>query len=524
MIRNAVETARLVVVSRDSAVLRPLWSLGESNSWQLEIAASPWEAMDKVQSGATLDLILLDLLHEDSDGSHILRWLRRLRPALPIILIGHPGDVGKKQESIRLGVCDYLTRPIDDRQLEMAIQRNLSAASEATETDITSDGVELVSNDTFFISTSPIMRKLRAQAALLAEANVPVLILGEGGSGRETTARLIHRLSVRSGFEFAKVNCASLPGDLLEGELFGYERISTTSQAQIKQGKLERCAKGTILLDEITEMPLGLQSTLLRVLQDKRFVRPGNSALIDVDVRVLATTARNVERALSENRLREDLYLHLSAYTIYVPPLRERKEELPFLSRHLMHRLAKQYGLTPRDFPPGMMEAWQTYNWPGNWRELEHFVKRHLMVGDGELEFDHNLFDPQGAARNAGLATLRSVNQMPPPPNQAGAGISGSKSLRSLVQSVKSEAERNAIAAALEKTGWNRKAAARLLNVSYRTVLYKIVQYRITASDPAPLPRANGYRSEEAGVLDDRWKEPANQGSLPLRQRGQESL
>ena len=146
------------------------------------------------------------------------------------------------------------------------------------------------------------------------------------------------------------------------------------------------------------------------------------------------------------------------------------------------------------------------------------------MVGDGELEFDQHLFDPQGAARNAGLARLRSVNQMPPPPNQAGAGISGSKSLRSLVQSVKSEAERNAIAAALEKTGWNRKAAARLLNVSYRTVLYKIVQYRITASDPAPLPRANGYRSEEAGVLDDRWKEPANQGSLPLRQRGQESL
>ena len=165
MIKNAVETARLVVVSRDSAVLRPLWSLGESNDWQLEIAASPWEAMDKIQSGATIDLILLDLLHEDGDGSHILRWLRRLRPALPIILVGHPGDVGKKHESIRLGVRDYLTRPLDDRQLEMAIQRNLSAAPEATEIDITSDDVEPVGDDTFFIGTSPIMRKLRVSRA-----------------------------------------------------------------------------------------------------------------------------------------------------------------------------------------------------------------------------------------------------------------------------------------------------------------------------------------------------------------------
>lgn len=524
MIRNAVETARLVVVSRDSAILRPLWSMGESNCWQLEIASSPWEAMDKVQSGTSLDLILLDLLHEDGDGSHILRWLRRLRPALPIILIGHPGDVGKKQESLRLGVRDYLTRPLDDHQLEMAIQRNLSVASEAADTDIASDDIEPVSGDTFFIGTSPIMRKLRAQAALLAEANVPVLILGERGSGRETTARLIHRLSVRSGFDFAKVNCASLPEELLERELFGRERISTNSEVQIRPGKLERCAKGTILLEEITEMPLGLQSKLLQVLQEKRFVRPGNSALINVDVRVLATTARNVERALSENRLREDLYLHLGAYTIYVPPLRDRKEELPFLSHHLMHRLAKQYGLMPRDFPPGMIEAWQMHNWPGNLRELEHFVKRYLMVGDEELESGQNLFDPQGAARYAGLARPQGVNQLAPASDQTRAGASGSKSLRSLVQSVKSEAERNAIAAALEKTGWNRKAAARLLNISYRTVLYKIVQYRITASDHVPLPRVNGYRSEEAGVFDMKRKEIASEGTLPFRPRRQESL
>jgi DNA-binding NtrC family response regulator len=480
--------------------------------------------MDKVQSGVTLDMILLDLPHGDEGGLHILRWLRRLRPALSIVLIGHPDDDGKKQESIRMGVRDYLVRPLDDRQLEMAIQRNLSAVCAEAEPDITSEDVEPVSDHTFFIGISPIMRKLRAQAALLAEANVPVLILGESGSGRQTTARLIHSLSVRSGFEFAKVNCAALPADLLEKELFGYERISATLPSRTKYGKLELCAKGTILLDEITEMPLSLQSNLLQVLQNKRFIRPGTSAFIEVDVWVLATSPMNVERAISENRLREDLYRQLSAYTIYVPPLRERKEELPFLSSHFMHRLAKHYGLTPREFSPAMIETWQTYNWPGNLRELEHFVKRYLMVGDNELVFDHNLSDSQGEARHSPSVRPQGANQLAPSPSQSRAGITGSKSLRSLVQSVKSEAEKNAIAAALERTGWNRKAAARLLNVSYRTVLYKIDQYRISASDSPMFPRANGSRNGQTGVRDDGRTESASPGSKPLQHRRLESL
>jgi two-component system, NtrC family, response regulator AtoC len=495
--RNAIEIARLLVVSSDSAVLRPLWSMRESNCWQLEVAANAWEAMDEVQSGATLDLLLLDLPQGGAEALHILHRVRRLRPALPIILIGHPGDVDRKQESIRMGARDYLTRPLDDHQLEMVIQRNLSMVCEATETDITSEDVEPVSNGTFFIGISPIMRKLRAQAALLAEVDVPVLILGENGSGKETAARLVHRLSVRSGFEFAKVDCAALPGDLLERELFGYERISATVPTRSKPGKLELCAKGTILLDEITEMPLSLQSKLLHVLQNKRFIRPGTPAFIEVDVRILATSPANIERAISENRLRRDLYQHLGAYTINVPPLRERKEELPFLSRHFMHRLAKHYGLSPRDFSAAIIDAWQAYNWPGNLRELEHLVKRYLMVGDKELAFEKSRSDSEGDAEDAALARPRTVKQQAPSPSHSRPG--GFKSLRSLVQSVKSEAERNAIAVALEKTGWNRKAAARLLNVSYRTVLYKIEQYDITSSNSLLFPRGDGLGSKETG-------------------------
>jgi two-component system response regulator AtoC len=521
--RTAAEISSLLVVSSDSVVLRSISLMGASNSWEFETAFNAWEAMERVQAGATPDLLVLDLPQGDSDGLHILRWMRRLRPTLPIILIGHPGDAGKEEESMRMGARDYLTRPIEDRKLELVIQRTLSSASEFAEVDITSDDVEAVGDDNYFIGCSSVMRRVRAQAALLAESNVPILILGEKGSGKETTARLIHKLSVRSGFEFAKVNCAALPEDLLERELFGYERRSANDPTRTKPGKLEFCAKGTILLEEITEMPLALQLNLLQVLKNKSFVRPGASAFIEADVRILASSGVRVQRAVSETRLREDLYHHLSAYTIHLPPLRERKEELPFLSRHFMHRLAKHYGLTPRDFSADINEAWRGYNWPGNLRELEHFVKRYLMVGDKELTFEKNGSDQKHEAHKMDLTKGQGVNQLTAMPNKTLSGAAGSESLRSLVQSVKSEAERNAITLALEKTGWNRKAAARLLNVSYRTVLYKIEQYQMHSSDSSAFQRPNGRRSDGGGTSVER-REPASVEVQPLHNRRREPL
>jgi two-component system, NtrC family, response regulator AtoC len=491
---KVIDTARLLFVSRDAVFVRTLWSMGESSSWQLEIVVNVWEAMERVQAGATPDLLLLDLPQGDTDGLHILRWLRRLRPALPIILIGHPGDVRKRQEVMRLGARDYLVRPLDNRLLAMTIRSHLPSVCEANEADITSEDVELINDDTIFIGISPIMRKLRSQAALLAEADGPVLILGEGGSGKETTARLLHKLSLRSGFGFTKVNCSALPGDLLERELFGYEWDGTTAPVQIKTGKLELNLKGTILLDEITEMPMGVQANLMRVLQNKRFMRPGTSAAVEVDIRVLASSTSNVERAVSEKRFREDLYYLLSTYTIHVPPLRERKEELRILSRHFMHKLAEQYGLSARDFSPAMIEACQAYSWPGNLRELEIFVKRYLMTGDKEQAFEKGRADLDGMARSGALTSPRSENRPQPSVIQSRVGATGRDSLRSLVQNVKLEAERNAIAAALEKTGWNRKDAARQLKISYRTLLYKIEQYQLRSTDTAVFPGRNGLK------------------------------
>jgi two-component system, NtrC family, response regulator AtoC len=486
---NAIEAVRLLVVSKEPTVVRSLWSIGEANSWQLETVGSGWEALESVQAGVTPDLLLLDLPRGDADSLHILRWLRRLRPHLPILLLCYPDDAGQKNEALRLGAQDYLVRPVDDERLETVIRGQLSSSIDHVEMELASEDIEQVSEDAFFVGASPIMRKLRAQAELLAQANVPVLILGESGSGKDTAARLIHKLSVRSGFKFLKVNCSALSGEVIESELFGYERSDSTGAVRSKPGKLELCEKGTVLLDEIAEMPTSVQSKLLQVLQNKQFFRPGSGAAVDVDVRILATTSADIERALSEKKLREDLYYRLSAFTVQAPPLRQRKEELPLLLRHFMHHLAKHYGLPPRTFSPAVLDACQSYSWPGNLRELEEFVKRYLMMGDKELVFAAPSEHGNGKTNGNGHHNLgnkpesgRRASDIVEDEERA----SDLNSLKSLVQSVKCEAERNAIATALEKTGWNRKAAARLLRVSYRTLLYKIEQYHMSSAETHP--------------------------------------
>ncbi len=498
MIENAIEAVRLLVVSKEPTVVRSLWSIGEANSWQLETVGSGWEAMEFVQAGVTPDLLLLDLPRGDEDSLHILRWLRRLRPNLPIILLCYPDDAGRKNEAIRLGAQDYLIRPVEDERLESVIRGQLSSQPNGIEMELASEDIEQVSEDAFFVGASPIMRKLRAQAELLAQANVPVLILGENGSGKDTAARLIHKLSVRSGFKFLKVNCAALPGDLLETELFGYERNDSAGSMRSKPGKLELCEKGTVLLDEITEMPTSVQSKLLQVLQNKMFFRPGSGARVEVDVRILASTSADIERALSEKKLREDLYYRLSAFTVQAPPLRQRKDEIPILLRHFMHHLAKHYGLPPRTFSPAVLEACHAYSWPGNLRELEEFVKRYLVMGDKELIFATAKSEPKPANGKPGNGhTMETSESAREAINDDGNGERSAtpNSLKSLVQSVRFEAERTAIATALEKTGWNRKAAARLLKVSYRTLLYKIEQYHMSSSEayPTTFP-GNGFR------------------------------
>jgi two-component system response regulator AtoC len=399
-------------------------------------------------------------------------------------------NIRQMVDAIRSGAQDYLTVPVEELELASLIERYTSQAGSGDSPPATE--VEELTGDLFFVAASTLMRKLRAQAELLADIDVPVLMVGESGTGKEVAARLIHKLSSRAHRRFLKVNCAALPGDLLESELFGYERGAFTGAIRTKQGKFELCDKGTILLDEIAEMPSALQAKLLQVLQDKEFFRLGGEKTIVIDVRILAATNVDIDRAIAERKLREDLYYRLSTFTIQVPPLRERKEEIPVLLRHFMNQLAERYSLPAPGFSSSLLQACVQYPWPGNVRELENFVKRYLVMQDESAALKE--LRPK-LGRSVREETLAAPSEPPPATLSidSEAVDNDAPSLKSLVRSLKDETEISAITRALEKTNWNRKLAARNLNISYRGLLYKIQQYGLTPPKSQLTPAVSAY-------------------------------
>lgn len=485
------EEVRLLVVSRESSLLRLLWSLEEASPWHLSTAANGWDAMERLQSEAAPHLLVLDISRGDVDSLHFLRWVRRLNRDLPVVLLCHPEEAAQAKEEMRKGAGEILIRPFETKQLEFVIRRQFAPAAEAEDNMVStvSKDIEPLGDDIFFVGASLIMQKLRAQAALMAKTDVPVLILGERGAGKFTVASLIHNLSVRSGFKLRRINCAQMPESVLEGELFGGDATRGGS------GKVAAGEKGTIFLDEITALPASLQAKLVQILQNDEL---RGAAAISAPLRIVAASSLNLERALAEKWLREDLYYRLSAFTVHVPPLRQRKDEIATLLRYLMHKLAKHYSLPPRTLSAEVLEACQRYSWPGNLKELETFAKRYLLAGDPELSLGENRFGLGDNGRQASIAVTvatapwdaKELGQDELGRSESVKPQSQPESLKSLIQGIKSEAEQNAIGAALRRTGWNRKAAARLLRVSYRTLLYKIEQYHMRAPDSylAPLP------------------------------------
>ncbi len=481
---NQVSTARLLVISRDSEILRGVWRAAESNPWQLIIASSPWDGMEKLRSDLAVDVLLIDLPSDD-DGFRCLDWLRRLRPALPILLIDRAQQADMKLHSIRVESGDYLVAPLTAHQLKVAVECCLCSTRGGLEMNMDSNNVERSENGCLFIGASPKMHRLSAQLASVAEDDRPVVISGEPGSGKEMIARLLHQLSARCGFAFAKVDCAALSGELLEREIFGCQPPQGQAYTRAVLGKLELCANGTLFLDEIVEMPQQLQSRLADAIKSGRFIRPGSSEVIEIDVRVVAASSLSIDRAVSEHRIVPELFRQLGAREIRVPPLRERKEELLLLAGHFMHQLSRQFGLAAREFTVAMEEAWQSYQWPGNIRELKQEVKRYLIACETAGAAKKTAPDHRYEAIQSVQAEPSSANPPIAPARQNITDIGGYKSLRSMIRSVREEAERVAIASALEKTGWNRKAAARLLKVSYRSILYKIEQYQMNVPDGA---------------------------------------
>ena len=334
--------------------------------------------------------------------------------------------------------------------------------------------IERIGEELYFVAGSQATRRLRTQAELLSQTDVPVLITGEVGSGRATVARLIHSLSLRSTFPFMTVDCGALTDDLLEGELFGSEHRGVSVQPEVTPGKFEQCARGTVLLEDFDAMSIAVQQRLLNLLQTRELVRCGGRTRIHVDVRIMAATDGKLEAAAGEKDADQELYHRLSVFQLHVPPLRERREEIPLLLGHFMNRLTRHYGVPAPRISSTMLAACQHHSWPGNLRELENFVKRFLAVGDEYAALEELYLHP-----NADGPKWRANGNGAEPAGANGAATEGKTPLKVLVRNAKGEAERTAIAQALDQTHWNRKAAARLLNISYRGLLYKIDEYRL---------------------------------------------
>ena len=343
--------------------------------------------------------------------------------------------------------------------------------------------IEKIGDDLYFVTATPATRRLRTQVELLSQTDVPVLITGEAGSGKATVARVIHSLSLRSSFPFVKVDCGALTPDLLGNDLFGAEYVGVGGRAESVAGKFEQSARGTVLLEEFDATNGAVQARILKLLERRELVRCGGQTAIRVDVRIFAAMERGLEAALAQTGAVHELYHRLSVCQLQVPPLRERQEEIPLLLGHFMNRLTRHYGVQAPHFSSRLLEACQHHAWPGNLRELENFVKRFLALGDEQAALDElnshasmEIVHGQEAGTGNGLGY-----------GKGGAQTADEKSsLKLLLRNVKGEAERHAIAQALDETHWNRKAASRLLNISYRGLLYKIQEYHL-------VPPGNGF-------------------------------
>jgi transcriptional regulator with PAS, ATPase and Fis domain len=353
-------------------------------------------------------------------------------------------------------------RPLDDHAIS-AKEFQVEGTGDKTMREEDAVIREQVGEGLCFLAANPAMKKIRKQVLRIASVNVPVLISGESGVGKEVVARMIHMHCTERSGPFVKVNCAALPADLLESELFGYEQGAFTGAVRPKPGKFELANHGTIFLDEIAEMSTHLQSKLLHILQDGQFSRLGSRRITQVDVRVLAATNVDVQEAIRVGRFREDLFYRLNVVPCHLPPLRERAEEIPMLFDLFLERYRKEYGKDTPNPSMYLMETVMRHPWMGNVRELENFVKRYVIVGDEQESLQELVKEVTSARPVSQLGTIDHGNV---PQN-----------LKSLVRGLKDEAEAKAIAEALRQTNWRRKEAARILGISYKALLYKMRQF-----------------------------------------------
>ena len=459
----AARRHRALVVDDAEGIRSFVASLLELRGYDVDTAEDGRRALALLEGGAAPDVILLDVMMPGMDGLETLRRIRELDDAVPVVMLSVVGKARSIVSAMEAGADDYLNKPFEDGDLLATLDKVLERRALVGERDALA--AEGAPTGDAVVWASDAMRAVRTTLEQVADTDVTILIQGESGVGKEIVARTAHELSPRVGGPFVKVNCAALPAELLESELFGYEKGAFTGAAGRKHGKFEVAHRGAIFLDEIGEMSAPLQAKLLQVLQDGEFTRLGGNREVKVDVRVLAATNRRLVEMVAAGDFREDLYFRLNVVGVEIPPLRERREEIPLLVDTFLRRFSARYAKPVQPLSDELQGEIDRYSFPGNVRELENLIKRRVVLGR-EDSILAELREDRAHGRRGGAALRELIDGL--------AETAGDVPLREVGRRVAQEAEREAIDRVLQHTQWNRKAAARLLGVSYKTLLHKI--------------------------------------------------
>ncbi len=412
--------------------------------YSVEVTDNGEDAIRRFEAGR-YSMVISDMKMPGADGLEVLREIKRSSPFTPVLLITAFGTVEKAVEAIKEGAVDFLLKPFSLESLEATVERALQH-----EHSFDVDGKVM-------LTKSPVMSRIVSMAMTVAGSDATVLLSGESGTGKELMARFIHSQSPRREGPFVSVNCASIPEGLLESELFGHEKGAFTGALNQRQGKFEQANSGTILLDEISEMDLKLQAKLLRVIQEREVERLGGKVPIPLDIRIIATTNRDIQEEVRKGRFREDLFYRLNIFPLCLPPLRERAEDLEYLAGHFMKKFSSKYSKHVEGISEGALAYIRDYGWPGNIRELENTMERAVLLCQGvEIDVEH----------------LRLTK--PEEQNEPQAASSEGTPLNPMTIS---EMEKRLIYKTLDDVGWNRTRAAKILGISVRTLRNKLKEY-----------------------------------------------
>ena len=427
----------ILIVDDEVAILNSLGRILEDEGYEVVVAKSGAEAL-KLLATDPPDLMLLDIWMPEMDGLDTLRRAREQAPRLPVMMMSGHGSIETAVKAIKLGAYDYIEKPLSLENVTLRVRHALDQHRLEVENLNLRTKVERRFR---LVGNSPAMERLRQLIATAGPTTGRVLISGENGTGKELVARAIHQQSPRRERAFVAVNCAAIPENLIESELFGHERGAFTGATAQKRGQFEQADGGTLFLDEIGDMSLNTQAKVLRALEEQQFTRVGGTRLIKVDVRVIAASNKDLAKEIETGRFRDDLFYRLNVLPIEVPPLSERKEDIPLLVRHFLEALAEEQGLKVKEVTPDALEALQLYDWPGNIRELRNLVERLMIMVPGRVV---------EAAHLAPFFQARPAPQ-PTPTSSSALAAKAYDSLRD----ARNAFEREYIARKLRENGWN---------------------------------------------------------------------